>query len=288
LEQATLAFAVESPPAPLPDTVASTTLELIGRGRPRLTVVVPAYGDGKTIGGNLRRLQDALEATGLTWEVVVVVDGDALTAEHAARARSSRLRVYAYQQNRGKGFALRYGMTKARGELVTMIDSDMEIAPEEIGRMTRLMDLYGADMVVGSKRHPLSDVHYPPFRRFQSVCYQLLVRLLFRVNLRDTQTGLKVMRREVAERVIQVALVKRFAFDLELVVLAHRFGFRRILEAPVRIEYGFSSTTNLRAVFRVVWDTLAIFYRMRLRHWYDRSTGKGVAALSVALLEPDE
>jgi glycosyltransferase involved in cell wall biosynthesis len=287
VEQGALAFALESA-AHAEEAVANLegTTHLVGRGPPHLSVVVPAYRDGAKIQGSLERLQRALDTTGMTWEIVVVVDGDRLTAQYAQRARSSRVHVFGYQQNRGKGFALRYGMTKARGELVTMIDSDMEIAPEEIGRMTRLLDLYGADMVVGSKRHPLSEVHYPPFRRFQSVCYQVLVRLLFRVNLRDTQTGLKVMRREVADRVIQVALVKRFAFDLELVVLAHRFGFRRIIEAPVRIEYGFSSTTNFRAALRVVWDTLAIFYRMRLRHWYDRRNGQGVAALSASLPEP--
>jgi glycosyltransferase involved in cell wall biosynthesis len=287
VEKGALAFAVESS-AHAGEAVANLegTAHLVELGPPHLSVIVPAYRDGAKIQGNLERLQSALDATGMTWEIVVVVDGDPLTAQFAQRARSSRVHVYAYQQNRGKGFALRYGMTKARGELVTMIDSDMEIAPEEIGRMTRLLDLYGADMVVGSKRHPLSEVHYPRFRRFQSLCYQLLVRILFRVNLRDTQTGLKVMRREVADRVIQVALVKRFAFDLELVVLAHRFGFRRIIEAPVRIEYGFSSTTNFRAALRVVWDTLAIFYRMRLRHWYDRRNGQGVAALSAYLPEP--
>jgi glycosyltransferase involved in cell wall biosynthesis len=287
MEQATMASAVEST-AHAEEAVADVkgATDLVDQAHPHLSVVVPAYRDGAKIQGCLERLQSALEATGMTWEIVVVVDGDRLTAQYAQQARSARLHVYAYQQNRGKGFALRYGMTKARGELVTMIDSDMEIAPEEIGRMTRLLDLYGADMVVGSKRHPLSEVHYPRFRRFQSLCYQLLVRLLFRVNLRDTQTGLKVMRREVAERVIQAALVKRFAFDLELVVLAHRFGFRRIIEAPVRIDYGFSSTTDIRAALRVVWDTLAIFYRMRLRHWYDRHDGQGVAALSASLPEP--
>jgi glycosyltransferase involved in cell wall biosynthesis len=266
-----------------PDRDLAAATELVGRARPHLSVVVPAYRDGAKINQSLDRLQSALQATGTTWEIVVVVDGDEATARYAQRARSPQVHVHAYLQNLGKGFALRYGMTKARGELVTMIDSDMEIAPEEIGRMTRLLDLYGADMVVGSKRHPLSEVQYPRFRRFQSLCYQLLVRVLFRVSLRDTQTGLKVMRREVAQRVINVALVKRFAFDLELVVLAHRFGFRRIIEAPVRIEYGFSSTTNVRAALQVLWDTFAIFYRMRIRHWYDRRDGQGMAALSASL-----
>lgn len=253
---------------------------------PRLSVVVPAYHDGERILPSIRRLEAALDSTGVSWEIVVIVDGDAATLAAAQQCRSPRTHVHGYRANRGKGFALRFGMCKAKGEVVTMVDSDMEIAPEEIGRMVKLLELYEADLVLGSKRHPLSQVHYPLFRRFQSIVYQLIVRLLFHVNCRDTQTGLKVMRREVAQHVLHAAVVKRFAFDLELIVLAHRFGFRRIIEAPVRIEYGFSSTTNLRAAFRVLWDTAAIFYRMHILHWYDRRDGRGIEALAAHLPAP--
>ena len=162
----------------------------------------------------------------------------------------------------------------------------MEIAPEEIGRMARLLDLYSADVVVGSKRHPMSQVHYPWPRRVQSLAYQLLVRLLFRVKVRDTQTGLKMFRREVAERVLDAALVKRFAFDLELLVLARHFGFGRIIEAPVQIEFKFHSTTNPRAVFSALWDTAAIFYRLHVRHWYDGAEARGLSLLLEELPAP--
>jgi glycosyltransferase involved in cell wall biosynthesis len=264
------------------------TVELHGRPhtpvrRPELSVIVPAYHDRERIRPNLERLGRALDTTGLVWEVIVIVDGDAATYRCASTVSDERIHVHGYQANRGKGFAIRYGMTLARGELITILDSDMDIAPEEIGRMVALLRLYEADMVVGSKRHPLSRVHYPWFRRVQSACYQLVVRLLFRVKVRDTQTGLKLMRREVARRVLRVALVKRFAFDLELLALAAHFGFRRIIEAPVEIDYHFSSTTSPRAVFRVLWDTLAIFYRLRIRHWYDRRNAPGLTAIITGL-----
>ncbi len=250
---------------------------------PLLSVVVPAYHDGRRIVENLGRLVRALDATDLPWEIVVVVDGDLETFRAAWPLQTSRVRVVGYEQNRGKGFALRYGMSLASGDLVTFIDSDMEISPEEIGRMGQLLRLYDADIVVGSKRHPLSKVKYPRTRRFQSACYQMLIRLLFRVSVRDTQTGLKMMRREVATKVLDVALVKRFAFDLELLAIARHFGYRRIIEAPVLIDYQFSSTTNLRATFSVLWDTMAIFYRMYLRHWYDKTTSAGLVALQQGL-----
>jgi len=243
-------------------------------------VIVPAYREGSRIVPNLFRLTDALEQTGSTWEVIVVVDGDPATWAAAKDCQSPKVRVVGYSRNRGKGFALRYGISLAHGRLVTFIDSDMDIAPEEIGRMAGVLDLYQADVVVGSKRHPLSEVHYPWFRRVQSLAYQLLVRLLFQVRVRDTQTGLKMFRREVAERVVDVALVKRFAFDLELLVLAQHFGYRRIIESPVKIDYRFQSTTNPRAVFVVLWDTAAIYYRLHLLRWYDRSQPRGRSLLA--------
>lgn len=250
---------------------------------PQLSVVVPAYHDGERIVGNVQRLVDALSATGLTWEVIVVVDGDLDTFQAAEPLRAPGVCVLGYQVNRGKGFALRYGMSLARGDLVTFIDSDMEIGPEEIGRMARLLDLYDADIVVGSKRHPLSRVDYPRLRRIQSFCYQVLLRLLFHISVRDTQTGLKMMRHEVAAKVLDAALVRRFAFDLELLALARHYGYKRIIEAPVVIDYKFTSTTNLRAVFWILWDTLVIFYRLRLRHRYDASTRHGLETLEASL-----
>ncbi len=253
---------------------------------PELSVIVPTYHEAETIVQNLKRLTIALDQTGVSFEVLLVVDGDQRTYAAARECGSPSVSVLGYSRNRGKGFALRYGISQARGRLVTFIDSDMEIAPEEIGRMARLLDLYSADVVVGSKRHPMSQVHYPWPRRVQSLAYQLLVRLLFRVKVRDTQTGLKMFRREVAERVVDAALVKRFAFDLELLVLARHFGFGRIIEAPVQIDYKFKSTTNPRAVFSVLWDTAAIFYRLHVLHWYDGAEARGLSLLLEELPAP--
>lgn len=253
---------------------------------PRISVIVPAYREGPQIVPNILRLSHALDSTGSSWEAVVVVDGDTATWAAARTCDIPRVRVLGYARNRGKGFALRYGISQARGRLVTFIDSDMEIAPEEIGRMAGLLDLYEADVVVGSKRHPLSEVHYPVSRRVQSLAYQLLVRMLFRVRVRDTQTGLKMFRREVADRVVDAALVKRFAFDLELLVLANHFGYKRIIECPVKIDYRFQSSTNLKAVCAVLWDTAAIYYRLHLIKWYDRAEPGGRALLIDDMPEP--
>ena len=96
--------------------------------------------------------------------------------------------------------------------------------------------------MIGSKRHPESHVHYPRSRRVGSWLYQQLVRLLFRLDVRDTQVGLKVFRREVAEEVLPLLLVKQFAFDLEFLAVARALGYGRIREQPVRLEYRFTGS----------------------------------------------
>ena len=106
------------------------------------------------------------------------------------------------------------------------------------------------DFAIGSKRHPDSDVHYPRSRRIASWLYQQLVRVLFRLDVRDTQVGLKVFRREVAEQVLPLLLVKRFAFDLELLAVSRALGFGRIRELPIRLDYRFTGS-GVRSLGRV-------------------------------------
>ena len=129
----------------------------------------------------------------------------------------------------------------------------------------------GLDFAIGSKRHPDSVVHYPRSRRIASWCYQQLNRLLFRLDVRDTQVGLKVFNRRVVDEVVPLLLVKQFAFDLELLAVAAALGFDRVREMPVRLEYRFTgSALGSTAVLRALWDTAAVFYRLRILRTYQR------------------
>jgi glycosyltransferase involved in cell wall biosynthesis len=236
-----------------------------------LSVVVPAYKEGRRIHDNLAQLVRELETLGIAYEVIVVSDGNTDgTAGEARRLGSPVVKVYDYPMNVGKGFALSFGVAQSSGPLVTFIDADMELDPANIRTFIQLMEHSGCDAVIGSKRHPDSNVSYPAFRRFQSAIYQLLVRTLFGLDVRDTQTGLKLFRRSVLEKALPLLAIKRFAFDLELLVVAQFLGFRKICEAPIRLEYQFESTVNLAAAFHVLWDTAAIFYRLRIRQYYQR------------------
>ena len=242
----------------------------------RLSVIVPAYREGKNIAQNLRRLLGELDGLGISYEVIVVSDGNTdNTVLEAESVVSSNIKVVEYNVNMGKGYALRCGVSRSSGELVTFIDADMELDPRYIRPFLAVMDGFDCDAVIGSKRHPMSNVSYPAFRRFQSSMYQLLIRLLFRLNVRDTQTGLKLFKRHVLQEVVPLLAIKRFAFDLELLVVARRLGYRKIMEAPVHLSYKFESTVDPKAAWRALWDTAAIFYRSRIRKYYDRPISSG-------------
>jgi glycosyltransferase involved in cell wall biosynthesis len=238
-----------------------------------LSVIVPAYKQEKTIDKDLLRIKGVLDQIRYDYELICVVDGKTDgTYQRAKKVASRKIKIVGYKNNRGKGYAIRYGMARSRGSLVAFIDAGMDIDPNGISMILEHMEWYEADIIVGSKRHPASQVEYPFLRKIYSLGYQILVRLLFGLKLRDTQAGLKIFRRPVLERVLPRLLVKRFAFDVELLAVANRLGFKRIYEAPIKIDpkrFTFTSTIRSKTVWEMLIDTLAVFYRLKILHYYD-------------------
>jgi glycosyltransferase involved in cell wall biosynthesis len=238
-----------------------------------LSVVVPTYQQCAVIAHNVEVILGKLDRFGANLEVIVVIDGgDDDSATQLARITDSRLRVITYQPNKGKGHALKTGSQEARGRWIAWLDSDLDLDPSGIPLFVDTAELLDLDVVVGSKRHPDSEVDYPWLRRCYSALYQRLVQAMFGLNVRDTQVGIKLFRRDVLEAVLPVTLVKRFAFDIEILAVAYHFGYHRIAEGPVRLKYNFSgSRMDWAAIGRALWDTLAVFYRLRIRRYYDRT-----------------
>jgi len=238
-----------------------------------LSVLVPAYNESERIEQNLLEAVLTLSALELPFEVIVVDDGSADdTHISALKARSHRpdvIRVVRVLENQGKGNALMSGFRFCRGDRIVFLDADMDLHPAQIANFLALMDETNADVVVGSKRHPQSQVSYPRIRRLYSACYYMMVLGLFGLPIRDTQAGLKVFKTEVLRRVFPRILAKRFAFDIEVLANAHRLGYR-IVEAPVRLESWRSNRIGYRDCVNVFRDTLAIFYRMKIIHYYDK------------------
>jgi glycosyltransferase involved in cell wall biosynthesis len=257
--------------------------------RPSLTIVVPVYNGGEEIVANIDVIRRTVveRLSGEAIELIVVSDGSIDgSAERLLEARSEGVRVIHYDRNLGKGYAVRAGSLASRGDWVALIDADLDLDPASIPHYLELARRERLDFAIGSKRHPESDVQYPRSRRVASWCYQQLNRLLFRLDVRDTQVGLKLFSRRVVDEVMPLLFVKRFAFDVELLAVATALGRGRIQELPVRLEYRFQgSALRSSSVLRALWDTAAIFYRLRILRTYQRKRGfvGAVATRSEAL-----
>jgi len=235
----------------------------------KISVIIPAYNEEAYVSDCIRETLRALDRSAC--EVIVVDDGSkdgTRSAALSAAAGNGCVKVVGYEINQGKGCALKHGFAHATGKIVAFLDADMQIHPRQLLVLYEVMRTSGADVVVGCKRHARSQVDYPLFRRLVSVGYLALTRLLFGLHLRDTQTGLKLFRYEVLQRVWPRVSIKRFAFDLGLLVGATRFNYR-IVEAPVEIGFrsGKRNRTGVSAIAGTLFDTLIIFYEASFWKW---------------------
>src|SRR3990167_7465488 len=239
-----------------------------------LSVIVPAYKQEKTIKKDLENINSIL-SEGLKdcdYEIICVVDGELDgTWKEAEKVKSSKVRVVGYKHNKGKGYAVRYGMVRSKGDLVSFLDAGMDISPKGIMMLMAHMEWYNADIIVGSKRHPVSQVNYPILRRIISIGYHLGVKILFGLDLRDTQSGIKIFKRKIIDKILPKLLVKRYAMDIEMLAVARHLGFKRIYEGPIEVHFDQStSRIDWKTLFRMAWDTAAVFYRLRILHYYDK------------------
>lgn len=244
-----------------------------------LSLIIPSFKQEKTIIKDLKRLKKSLSALGINYEIIVVVDGFLdKTFSKVKKIESKNLKVFGYEENQGKGFAVKYGMLRARGKIIGFIDAGMDIDPEGIAMLLNHMQWYEADVIVGSKLHPVSQVSYPLKRKILSWGWRKLTHTLFGFKIKDTQVGIKLFKRKVVRDVFPRLLVKKFAFDVEILALSYALGYKRIYEAPIKLNFtGVSSISFLKLwkiVFPMIKDTLAVFYRVKIIKYYRKSNKK--------------
>jgi len=239
-----------------------------------LSVIVPVYKQAKTIKDDLIQIHQTLKQIRYDYEMIVVIDGITVDRSYSIikQLKLPKTKLYGYQHNHGKGYAVRYGMAHTKGDYIAFIDAGMEIDPNGISMVLEHLEWYDADIIVASKRHPASKVNYPLDRQIISLMARLLTNILFGINIKDTQAGLKIFKRQVLIKVLPRLLVKRYAFDIEILAVAKNLGFSRIYEAPIKLNYVFASLTHasgLQTIYRSLIDTLAVFYRLKIIKYYD-------------------
>ena len=239
-----------------------------------LSVIIPAYNKDAEIFQVVSSYVSLLKKLPYNWEIIVVDDASRdLTLREAIRSKkfngnTARIRVFSYNLNQGKGFALYHGFKQSKGEIIVFADSDLDLPAQNLPVLLKSFEKKRAQIAVGSKRHPLSVVNYPTTRRLMSKTYQLLIRTLFNLNISDTQVGLKAFKRQVLEDCFPRIVVKKFAFDLELLIVAKLLGYTRIIESPITLNYQFTSTIRPKTIEKILLDTFAVFYRKNFLNYY--------------------
>jgi len=176
----------------------------------------------------------------------------------------------------GKGSALKTAYVLVNSSIklkdddyVVFMDGDGQIDPAEINTFIKIGELYSSDIVIGNKRHKYSTTVYGFTRKIISRTYNFMIRKLFGFDFEDTQCGLKVMKKKALDAVIASINVKKFAFDLELIIACKEKGFR-VVDAPVYIQRRINrGSVNFISILQTFIDTMRIWYRKQ-RGYYAR------------------
>lgn len=247
-----------------------------------VALVIPCYNPGPSVVETVKAAHLHLTELGIRASIIVVCDGSTDgSADLIDLLDLPSLSQIRHPRNLGKGAALRTGFEHAHAEFIAFIDADGDLSPALLGSLLSAQQSFNADIVFGSKLHPDSEVHASGVRRLYSFGYQLMIRVLFQLDIRDTQTGIKVFRHQVIEAVLPCLNEDEFALDLELFIAARAAGFTNFVEVPVTLRRESGSTVSVHAIRRMFTDTLRLFWRAKIALAYTRFAAQPAQALPV-------
>lgn len=241
----------------------------IPKERSYFCVIMPAYNEGMNIKQNLLRTSEILSGFIKNYSIIAVNDGSTdLTYEGILEAAKvdSHIHYISYSENGGKGHAICTGVSYADAQYIGFLDSDLELNPIMFRSFLRAMQEEEADIAIGSKLHKKSKLHYPISRRIMSFGYYVMLKMLFRLKLHDTQTGIKLFKDSVIKPICEKLTTKGFAFDIEILAMAAANG-NKIIEMPIQLNYSRNKTTkskiSIKQTIHVFQDTLRIRKQIR-------------------------
>lgn len=229
-----------------------------------LSVIIPACNEAQRLPKTLRRLQAYLSTCSFTYEILVVLDGptdDTRDVLEATGREIKNLKIVDHAVNRGKGYAVREGMLKARGQVRLFTDADNSTDISHLERMLPLLE-QGLDLVICS-RHPTDAegarqaVSQAWHKRFLGIIGNLFIRLVVVRGIRDTQCGFKAFRDYAAEKIFSRTVIDGWAFDVEVLALARALKYR-IGIAPANWVNDPRSHVKWSGYLQVLWETAKI------------------------------
>jgi dolichyl-phosphate beta-glucosyltransferase len=234
------------------------------KGEPYLSIIIPAYNEVQRLEASITALRAFLQSAPWTHEVIVVVElstDDTLPLARRLTEGLEAFHVIGHQVHRGKGHAVRAGMLRARGEIALFMDADLSTPLAEIERFLARFDRPPrVDVLAGNRRHSDSAIlkHQGFLRRRMGRTFNWLLRAVAGVRIADTQCGFKAFRREAREAIFAVQKLDGFAFDVEVLLLAEKLGFK-VEDLPVEWRNAEGSKVNVvRDSLRMLKDALRV------------------------------
>jgi len=212
--------------------------------RLKVSLVIPAYNEEARIGAALEKAQTYFSEQDYDSEIVVVDDGSTDTTAAIVRENFPDVLLLRYEENRGKGYAMRHGIANATGDYRVVYDADASTPIAEVEKIWAEFE-QGAALVLGSRALPGSNVQVrqPRYRRLMGRSYNVLLRTLRLTTFRDTQCGFKGFTAECCEIVFPKLTVNGFGSDCEMLFVAERHGLR-VVEVPVHWINSLESRVN--------------------------------------------
>lgn len=217
--------------------------------QPYLSVIIPAYKEGERIGRTLLEIEKYFNDKSYDYEILVVVDGSPDKTAEIARNYSTQvknLRVIANPENHGKGFVVRQGLLEATGKYRLFMDADGSTSINHLDKFLPELES-GFDVVIGSRdiEGAFVQIHQAKYKEIMGDMGNWAIRIVLGLwSYPDTQCGFKIMNEKAAREIASRMVIDRFGFDYELIVLAHKLGFK-VKQMPVRWLNEEGSTVTL-------------------------------------------
>jgi glycosyltransferase involved in cell wall biosynthesis len=196
-----------------------------------LSIIIPVYNEELTIGNIIDRAENSLKKIGIAHEIIVVDDRSYDKSLQEAKKR--KVRLFTLKQHLGKGYALRAGFAKAKGDIIVTIDSDGSHSPEELQRVLMPIVKNRVDLVIGSRFLSQKNVAARKLNAFGVRIFNCLIQLFTGVAITDSQSGFRAMKREVLLE--QTLKSGEYEIESEMLVKTAKLGFR-VTEVPISFE----------------------------------------------------
>lgn len=224
-----------------------------------LSIVIPVFNEEQTVGNVIERVKTVLQQNGFKHEIIVVDDCSrdcSLTV-----CKNCNVRVYSLKEHMGKGYALRAGFAKVKGDIVATIDSDGSNRPEELPRLLAPILQNQADLVIGSRFLSEKPVATKKLNEFGGRLFDRLIKVLTRVQVSDSQSGYRVMNRAVLESMRLKS--GEYEIESEMLVKTVQNGFR-VKEVPISFEqrtYGKSRLDPMVDGFKIFLSIMSAYMK---------------------------